>query len=124
MSVLVWFLLGRANIGFERYVGKNTRGNGSGSYIGGGRSKKCNSKLAAVVALSPLAWSTFVACSRLVDNWHHPSDIVAGMCLGLFFPVLAYHLWYPSVISQQAGVPLAYLASPSISPCSSEKDFD
>lgn len=105
MGVLVWFLLGRANLGQNM----------------NGKKKNRNPKLSAMVALLPLAWSLFVASSRLVDNWHHPSDIVAGLCLGLFFPSLVYHLFYPSVISSQAGVPLNYLASVAHSG-SGEKD--
>eukprot|EP00545_Synedropsis_sp_CCMP1620_P014109 CAMPEP_0119031412 /NCGR_PEP_ID=MMETSP1176-20130426/41530_1 /TAXON_ID=265551 /ORGANISM="Synedropsis recta cf, Strain CCMP1620" /LENGTH=326 /DNA_ID=CAMNT_0006987807 /DNA_START=110 /DNA_END=1087 /DNA_ORIENTATION=+ len=30
----------------------------------------------------PWTWATFVAVSRIVDHWHHPSDILAGCLLG------------------------------------------
>jgi len=103
MSVLVWFFLGRAGIGLGALKSKNAIGRQSGKI-----------KVAAVLSLTPLAWSTFVACSRLVDFWHHPSDIIAGICLGLFFPVVTYHMWYPTVVSSQAGVPLSCLAAAKV----------
>jgi hypothetical protein len=33
-------------------------------------------------ALLPWGWATFVGVSRIVDHWHHPSDVVAGCILG------------------------------------------
>lgn len=33
-------------------------------------------------ALLPWGWATFVGVSRIVDHWHHPSDVVAGCMLG------------------------------------------
>ena len=50
-------------------------------------------KLGIVTAFLPWIYASFVACSRLVDNWHHPSDIVAGSLIGIFCSTLAYHLW-------------------------------
>ena len=50
-------------------------------------------KLPRLVCFVPLLYSTFVACSRLVDNWHHPSDIIAGSLIGLFLSWVGYHLW-------------------------------
>jgi membrane-associated phospholipid phosphatase len=108
MSVLVLFFLGRAGIG--SFKSKNAKGRTFGKR-----------RVAAVLSLTPLAWSTFVACSRLVDHWHHPSDIIAGICLGLFFPSVIYHLWYPTVVSSQAGVPLSCVAGTK--PTSADKDF-
>lgn len=42
----------------------------------------------------PLFLSTFVAASRVHDNWHHPADVVAGSLVGASCAVVAYHLWY------------------------------
>ncbi len=106
MGILVWFLLGRASIGLASLSsGKNVKNSSRGG------SSCRNPKISAFLAILPLSWPLFVASSRLVDNWHHPSDIVAGLCLGFFVPSFFYHLYYPSVISSQAGVPLKYLAS-------------
>ena len=33
--------------------------------------------------LIPWGWATFVGVSRIVDNWHHPSDVVAGCLIGM-----------------------------------------
>ncbi|EJK65534.1 hypothetical protein THAOC_13589 [Thalassiosira oceanica] len=39
-------------------------------------------KIMVLSAASPLLLSFWCATSRLVDNWHHPSDIIAGSILG------------------------------------------
>lgn len=55
----------------------------------------------------PWGWAIFVAASRLVDKWHHPSDVVAGLALGFVTSTIAYHIWYPPLWSKMAGVPRA-----------------
>jgi len=50
----------------------------------------------AMICLSPLAVSFFVACSRLYDYHHNFSDVIAGSVIGLCFGTFAYHLHYPS----------------------------
>lgn len=57
----------------------------------------------------PWGWAIFVAGSRLVDKWHHPSDVVAGLGLGFTASTIAYHIWYPPVWSTLAGVPRSLL---------------
>lgn len=57
-----------------------------------------------VIAVVPWGWAIFVAASRLVDHWHHPSDIVAGLGLGFATSTIAYHVWYPPVWSASAGI--------------------
>jgi len=39
-------------------------------------------------------WSTFVSVSRIVDYWHHPSDVVAGLLLGMTCAVVNYHAFF------------------------------
>ena len=41
----------------------------------------------------PMFLSTFIAASRVHDNWHHPADIVAGSLIGGTCACIAYHLW-------------------------------
>jgi membrane-associated phospholipid phosphatase len=41
----------------------------------------------------PLFLSTFVAASRVHDNWHHPADVVAGALIGATTASIAYHVW-------------------------------
>jgi len=86
MGVLVFFFLGRQRI-----------------YDAGGRS------VLPLICFLPWAYSSFVASSRLVDNWHHPSDILAGTLLGIFCSTVSYHLWYPSVLSPNSSVPLTVI---------------
>ncbi len=102
MGVLALYFLGRANIGRSSDDQDKTRSSMNTPLC-------MNSKVCGLLALTPLVYSTFTACSRLVDNWHHPSDIVAGIFLGFFCSVVCYHMWYPSVISNQSGIPLSVL---------------
>lgn len=82
MGVLTFFFLGRVGIAV------------AGSNVGAvGNHSNIVTKLKALMALTPLAYSTFCASSRLHDNWHHPSDVVGGICLGLFCSTFCYHLW-------------------------------
>jgi membrane-associated phospholipid phosphatase len=50
-----------------------------------------------VVVVLTSSWAMFVGASRVVDQWHHPSDVVAGLILGSFCAVVAYHVWFPPV---------------------------
>jgi hypothetical protein len=69
----------------------------------------CNSKFIFLLSFTPLLLSTYCAASRLVDNWHHPSDILAGMVIGLVCAIVSYHSWYPPVTSYHSGIPLSIL---------------
>jgi membrane-associated phospholipid phosphatase len=53
--------------------------------------------LALSSCVLPGAWAAFVGASRLVDHWHHPSDVVAGLLLGGICSTAAFHTWYPPV---------------------------
>ena len=52
----------------------------------------------------PLGWSLFVGASRIVDQWHHPSDVLAGLMLGSISAVVVYHAWYMP-LSTNPGTP-------------------
>lgn len=68
-------------------------------------------QLQTVTAVAiPLLYGIFVASSRLVDFWHHPSDILAGILIGSGSACLAYHLFYPTVFSKHAGIPYSCFA--------------
>ena len=54
-----------------------------------------SSKLAATAI--PMSVAVFVAASRAVDNWHHPSDIVAGTLLGLYCGHVGWYMFNPSL---------------------------
>lgn len=70
---------------------------------------KCKSKFIFLLSFTPLLLSTHCAASRLVDNWHHPSDILAGMIIGLVCAVISYHIWFPPITI--SGMPLSILIS-------------
>lgn len=56
--------------------------------------KQCSCLLVVMLASS---WAMFVGASRIVDQWHHPSDVVAGVLLGCFCALVAYHVWFPPI---------------------------
>ena len=57
----------------------------------------------------PWSWSTYVATSRIVDRWHHASDVLAGIFLGVVCAVLSYHSLFPSIFSMDSRISLAEL---------------
>jgi membrane-associated phospholipid phosphatase len=66
--------------------------------------------LAFASAVIPWGWAILVAASRLVDKWHHFTDVVAGLGLGFVTCTIAYHTWYPPVWSHHsAGMPRTLL---------------
>jgi membrane-associated phospholipid phosphatase len=67
--------------------------------------------LALVSCVIPWGWAALVGASRIVDWWHHPSDVIAGTLLGSLVAIVSYHCVYPSVTSTKAGVPLLASAS-------------
>jgi len=42
----------------------------------------------------PLGLASFVSVSRVVDNRHHPADIVAGAILGSFLAQFFFSLFF------------------------------
>jgi diacylglycerol diphosphate phosphatase/phosphatidate phosphatase len=65
--------------------------------------------LGVLCCLVPWSWSFFIASSRIVDKWHHPSDVVAGSLLGIAAATISYHAFYPCLVTPKAGVPLSLL---------------
>jgi membrane-associated phospholipid phosphatase len=53
--------------------------------------------MALLSVLLPHGWCIFVAASRIVDRWHHPGDVLAGLLLGWFGATVSYHYWFPPV---------------------------
>ncbi|KAL3822606.1 hypothetical protein ACHAXA_006391 [Cyclostephanos tholiformis] len=99
---LVLFFLGRCGLG--RTAVPTTRG----------RVVPMSSwwrRFAFVMSFSPLLISLWCATSRLVDNWHHPSDILAGSIVGTVSAFVSYHIWFPHVLSVHAGIPLSVISS-------------
>jgi len=44
--------------------------------------------------LVPMGVATFIAASRIVDNKHHPADVVGGAVLGTAVSVFVNGLWF------------------------------
>jgi membrane-associated phospholipid phosphatase len=91
MTFLMWLFLGMAWTTRQSARGKN-------SYIERWLSRvevfQCTTVLAILV---PLGWAVFVGTTRLVDNWHHPVDVLAGLVLGFSMGTIAYHVWFPPI---------------------------
>jgi membrane-associated phospholipid phosphatase len=68
-----------------------------------------------VCTVLPLGAATFVASSRIVDHWHHPSDVLTGVFLGCVWGTIGYHVHDsvkpPSPISLTATAPSIKLPS-------------
>lgn len=54
-----------------------------------------------------LSWAVYVSWTRVHEHWHRPSDVMAGFLLGTMSALAAYHLFYPSLLQPQAGIPKA-----------------
>mmetsp|Transcript_26690 Transcript_26690/g.41877 ORF Transcript_26690/g.41877 Transcript_26690/m.41877 type:complete len:343 (+) Transcript_26690:64-1092(+) len=91
MMVLTLFLIGRVGLG-RSIVPKTAYWKGKASLL---------------LSFCPLLLSFWIATSRLTDNWHHPSDILAGSALGSICALISYHLFFPNVFSPLSGVPVS-----------------
>lgn len=48
------------------------------------------------LAVSPLFLAAWIAITRLEDNWHHPTDVLAGATIGVLSSLVVYQVYYPS----------------------------
>mmetsp|Transcript_39496 Transcript_39496/g.62447 ORF Transcript_39496/g.62447 Transcript_39496/m.62447 type:complete len:269 (-) Transcript_39496:33-839(-) len=58
-----------------------------------------------IISLVPVALATWVALTRVTDYRHHPSDIVAGACIGVGMAFPSYFLFFPSLLSNEPDKP-------------------
>merc|ERR1712238_2224 len=93
MTFLIWYLHGTSGV-----KSSTTR-----------RTTLLSRIFSLIVTCFPLGWTLFVAASRLVDHWHHPSDVLAGLGLGFVTSTIAFHHWYPPIWSLNAGIPRSLL---------------
>lgn len=96
MTFLVWYCLGKV----ELLVGRQRQG--------------LRVWLSFASCVIPFGWTIIVAASRLIDHWNHPSDILAGMALGSITSTLVYRLWYPTLGSSSAGIPIGVQGSSNL----------
>jgi membrane-associated phospholipid phosphatase len=109
MTFLVYFALGRLAL--------LTASNSSWTILGGRTILlyPYKSLLGVLCVLVPWSYCFFVAASRIVDYWHHPSDVVAGSLIGIAAATIGYHAFYPAshfgvgttATGIKAGVPLS-----------------
>lgn len=62
-----------------------------------------------LVCWIPCSWAAYVATGRIVDRWHHSSDVVAGILIGIVCALVSYHAAFPHVFSIDAGISHAEL---------------
>jgi membrane-associated phospholipid phosphatase len=82
----------------------------SSSIVMGGRTIRLQTHkllLHTLCCIVPWSYSFFVACSRVHDHWHNPSDVIAGSLLGITGATICYHAFYPSAGAPKAGIPLS-----------------
>jgi hypothetical protein len=58
-----------------------------------------------VLSLTPLVAAGIIAISRLMDNRHHPFDVIFGSALGLLFAWMAYRQYFPALFVAEGGRP-------------------
>jgi membrane-associated phospholipid phosphatase len=51
-------------------------------------------RLCSILALIPMALAVYIAASRIVDNRHHPADVVGGSVLGASLTIFVHGLWF------------------------------
>ena len=64
-----------------------------------------------VLMYSPIMLAVYIGNTRIVDYYHHESDVIGGALLGALVAILGYHMWYPSVRSRNSGIPRRLLPS-------------
>ena len=55
-------------------------------------------RAASVLSIAPMMLAFFISCSRVVDNFHHPADVVGGALLGTAMALFANGLWYVLIL--------------------------
>lgn len=56
-------------------------------------------------ALSPMAVAAWIASSRVVENDHHPADIICGGLVGCFWAAFWYARYYPGIFADDSRYP-------------------
>jgi hypothetical protein len=51
-------------------------------------------RILSVFCLSPMLLAYIVAGSRVVNNYHHPADVVGGAVLGTGIAIFIHGIWY------------------------------
>jgi membrane-associated phospholipid phosphatase len=51
-------------------------------------------RMLSVASKTPLLLAGYISTSRLIDNKHHPADVVGGAVLGLSVALWIHNIWY------------------------------
>jgi len=51
----------------------------------------------AVLCLVPMSIAFLVAASRVVDNYHHPADVVGGSVIGVSCALTIHRIWFDEI---------------------------
>lgn len=98
MLYLTLYLLGKINLA-KSYHGRFV--------LNLGRFGQLRYAPAIAIAATTFMWlSLYISISRIHDNWHHPSDVLAGSSIGAAIAVFFYHVGYTSVMDIDAPIPL------------------
>ena len=57
------------------------------------------------ISLKPFILALLIGVSRVMDYWHHPTDVVAGLVLGFAIAYLFYRALYPSFFVPDCDIP-------------------
>lgn len=68
-----------------------------------------------VCAVLPFSWAAFVASSRIVDHWHHVSDVLTGVFLGCLWGIIGYHVHHSAPKNGGKGSSPSTAALPPVS---------
>jgi len=89
MMCLTLFMLGRI---MSNYNSNSNNSNSNNSVNG---KQTTLAKVCALAAVVIPIWISFgVGASRLVDNWHHPSDVAVGWAIGGWSAFVGYHCYF------------------------------
>jgi membrane-associated phospholipid phosphatase len=51
-----------------------------------------------IIALFLPGWAVYVGMTRIVDHWHHVSDVLAGLLLGSMIGTITFHTIVPPIL--------------------------
>lgn len=95
MTYLVWFLLGMVISNSHRLLRA-----GRGNRPVNPRAALTLKRLLCLVSCAiPWGFAAFVGGSRIVDWWHHPSDVITGLVLGFVSGTVAYLIWFAPIVT-------------------------
>ena len=73
-------------------------------------SRTCLYGIHKLTSYCPIALATFISVTRIYDNFHFPSDVVAGALIGTVVAWNAYHIRFPSIYDDaEYGIPRRFL---------------